>query len=158
VCILLFFGVLSISRIAVHICVCSLCFVAPLYFQNCSVHMYVINVISSLLLMNVRSLMAKSTSNSFDCNRAACCKLSLSLSLCKCTMLIHGPGLQWLGSWVLVFELLWGILSTVHCRNQDLWRERESSFRHGLCLNFSLVFALSQMHTYVCVILVFSVT
>jgi hypothetical protein len=83
---------------------------------------------------------------------------SLSLSLCKCTMLIHGSGLQWLGSWVLVFELLWGILSTVHCRNQDLWRERENSFRHGLCLNFSLVFALSQMHTYVCVFLVFSIT
>ncbi len=37
-------------------------------------------------------------------------------------------------------------------------RERENSFRHGLCLNFSLVFALSQMHTYVCIILVFSVT
>lgn len=70
--VLLFFGVLSISRIAVHICVCSLCFVAPLYFQNCSVHMYVINVISSLLLMNVRSLMAKSTYNSLDCNQAAC--------------------------------------------------------------------------------------
>ncbi len=82
VCVLLFFGVLSISRIAVHICVCSLCFVAPLYFQNCSVHMYVINVISPLLLMNVRSLIAKSTYNSFDCNQAARCKLSLSLSLC----------------------------------------------------------------------------
>lgn len=37
--VLLFFGVLSISRIAVHICVCSLVFWGPLYFQICCAHL-----------------------------------------------------------------------------------------------------------------------
>jgi hypothetical protein len=37
--VLLFFGVLSISRIAVHISVCSLVFWGPLYFKNCCAHL-----------------------------------------------------------------------------------------------------------------------
>ncbi len=37
--VLLFFGVLSLSRIAVHISVCSLVFWGPLYFQNCCAHL-----------------------------------------------------------------------------------------------------------------------
>jgi hypothetical protein len=97
------FHCFSGTRIVIEVSYGSLVLWGPLYFLNCCAHKCLFSLFcgsslfsellckyvcdqrdSSLLLMNVRSLMANSTSNSFDCNQAACCKLSVCLSVCLC--------------------------------------------------------------------------
>jgi hypothetical protein len=51
--VLLFFGVLSISRIAVHISVCSLVFWGPLYFQKLCTFVYVLFVLWILSIFRI---------------------------------------------------------------------------------------------------------